>query len=302
MTDDQPPRSDSADPSAVRPRVLVLRADPDAPGRLSDWLVEAGAEVTLWDARAQAPVDLASSDAVVVLGASSRSDDAAAAAPWLGPVQVGIRTALDRELPLLAIGVGAHLLAVAAGGRIEVGEEGPELGAQLVAKRTTAAADPLLREAPITPDVVQWHRDAITALPPGAILLASSPSYENQAFRIGRLAWGFQFHIEATRATLARWVQDDAEVAQLYDVDRLLDRLAAVEADLAETWAPVVAAFVAVARDPAAVTAQRAVTVSSAGPIMDPAQIRAALAAEAHASRGGPVPLALPTLRPRQTP
>jgi GMP synthase (glutamine-hydrolysing) len=282
--------------------VLILQVDPaDGPGRLGDWLQEAGANVIVWDARTQTSADLDTADAVVVLGYSSAHDDDARA-PWLAPVRSAIMTALERELPLLGIGLGAQLLAVAAGGRVEVGDEGPEYGPQLVAKRTTAAADPLLREVPITPDVVQWHREAISALPIGATLLASSPSYENQAFRVGRVAWGFQFHIEATRATLARWAGDDAEVSQLYDIERLLERLGAIEDDLAETWAPVAAAFTEVARDPAAVDAQPSVAVSTAGPIMDPAQIRAALAAEAHATRGGPVPLALPTLRPRETP
>lgn len=302
MTDDHAHVSDPSDPGpAIAPRVLLLCIDPsDTPGQLGEWLAEAGAKVTSQDAGTHVPADLGSVDAVVVLGASSSATDAAA--PGLVAAREAIVTALGREIPLLGIGLGAQLLALTAGGRVEVGAEGPEYGAQLVAKRTTAAKDPLLREAPITPDVVQWHRDAVTGLPPGAILLASSPSYENQAFRVGRVAWGFQFHIEATRATLARWVDHDPEVAQLYDVDRLLDRLEAVQPDLAETWAPVAAAFVAVARDPSAVDAQRPITVSTAAPIMDPAQIRAALAAEAHATRGGPVPLALPTLRPRETP
>lgn len=299
MTDEQP---DPSDPASV-PRVLILQVDPAGPpGRLVDWLDAAGADVTVADARTQVPVDLTAVDAVVVLGGYSSANDDDASAPWLAPVRAAISEALDRELPLLCIALGAQLLAVAAGGRVEVGAEGPEYGAQLVAKRTTAAADPLLREVPITPDVVQWHRDAVSALPPGATLLASSPSYENQAFRVGRVAWGFQFHIEATREMLGRWADDDAEVSQLYDVERLLGRLEAVEDDLAETWAPVAAEFVAVARDPAAVDSQPSVTVSTAGPIMDPAQIRAALAAEAHATRGAPVPLALPTLRPRETP
>ena len=281
--------------------VLIALLDPaDSAERLGEWLTSAGAIVRSWDAWSEPAPDLAGVDAAVVLG--SAADGFALTAEALQPARALVGDALAQELPLLCIGQGSHLLAAVAGGRVADGDEGPELGAQLVAKRTTAAADPLLREVPITPDVVQWHREAISALPPGAILLASSPSYDNQAFRVGRLAWGLQFHIEATSATLARWAGADQDVSARYDVGRLLSRLAAVEDDLAETWAPVVAAFVEVARDPAGVDAQAPVTVSTAGPIMDPAQIRAALAAEAHASRGGPVALSIPTLRPRETP
>ena len=34
----------------------------------------------------------------------------------------------------------------------------------LVAKRSAASIDPLFREVPITPDVLQWPYDAVTAL------------------------------------------------------------------------------------------------------------------------------------------
>ncbi len=284
------------------PRVLAAQLDPAAPpARLGEWLAAAGAELTVWNARDEPAPDAAQFDAVVIMGGYSSANATPAEAPWLAPVRAMLAGALRDGQPVLGIGLGAQLLAVAAGGRVEPGDEGPELGPQLVAKRTAAADDPLLRSAPITPDVVQWHHEAVTVLPPGATLLASSPSYPNQAFRVGRLAWGFQFHIEATRATLAQWAADDPAAAD-YDVQRLLDRVSAVEDDLAETWAPVAVAFVDVARDPAAVGAQPPVAASTAQPIMDPAQIRAALAAESHAARGGPVPLAPPTIRPRETP
>jgi GMP synthase (glutamine-hydrolysing) len=292
------------------PRLLLVALDPaDPPGRLTAWLREAGADVVLAGVPAQA--HLGASDGLVVVGrpgpapgtgtGTGAGDQADAGAEHDNAgVAALLRAALEAQLPLLAIGAAGQLLAAAAGGRVEPGDEGPEYGAQLVAKRTSAAADPLLREAPITPDIVQWHRDAITALPPGATLLASSPSYEHQAFRVGRLAWGFQFHIEAGRASVERWASADAAAVEHYDVGRILQRVADVEADMAETWAPVAAAFVEIARDPASVDEPPTTTVTSAAPIMDPAQIRAALAAEAHASRGGPVPLSLPTLRPEE--
>jgi GMP synthase (glutamine-hydrolysing) len=58
--------------------------------------------------------------------------------------------------------------------------------------------------------VVQWHFDTITALPPDADLVASSDRYEVQAFRIGEVAWGLQFHVEATPDMVAEWAANDA--------------------------------------------------------------------------------------------
>ena len=66
----------------------------------------------------------------------------------------------------------------------------------------------------ITPDVLQWHFDAITALPPGAVTVASSPGCDVQAFRLGRLAWGIQFHIETTPAIVRSWATTDADATR----------------------------------------------------------------------------------------
>lgn len=51
-----------------------------------------------------------------------------------------------------------------------------------------------------------WHGDTFD-LPEGACHLASSARYLHQAFRLGKLAWGFQFHLEMTEAMIREWVQ-----------------------------------------------------------------------------------------------
>jgi GMP synthase-like glutamine amidotransferase len=51
----------------------------------------------------------------------------------------------------------------------------------------------------------------VTQLPSTAQLLASSDAYEVQAFRVGDVAWGLQFHIEATVPMLADWARGDAD-------------------------------------------------------------------------------------------
>ncbi len=281
------------------PQVLAVQLDPsDPPARLGEWLRAAGVDVAVCalDAGDPVPRELDGVAGLIVLGgaAGALDDDAAAFLPDLRAL---LREAVRREIPTLGVCLGHQLLAVANGGQLRRMPDGPELGAQLVAKRAAAATDPLFRDLPITPDVVQWHYDEVSVLPPGAIQLASAPACDQQAFRLGRLAWGIQFHIETTPEMLDAWAAEAAagELAG-YDIEVVLARARAVDADLVEVWQPFAAAFAAIVRDPAAVKPARTVPASTAAPVTDPAAIRAALAAEAEAARGV---LPMPQLRQR---
>jgi GMP synthase-like glutamine amidotransferase len=266
--------------------LLVVQPDPsDPPARLGDWLTAAGLSLDIRDlpGGATLPADLSEHSGVLVLGGSMGAEDDADH-PWLADVRRLLARAVHDEVPTLGVCLGGQLLAVATGGRVDRNPDGPEIGAQLVAKRAVAATDPLFRSLPITPDVLQWHFDAVTVLPPGAQQLASSPTCENQAFRIGRLAWGLQFHIETTPEIVRRWAAEDREFDE--DVlERVLARVEAVDADLVDAWRPFAEAFAGIVADPSSVRAPRSVPTTSAAPLTDPAAIRAALAAEASASR-----------------
>jgi len=117
-----------------------------------------------------------------------------------------------------------------------------------------------------------------------------------QAFRLGRLAWGIQFHIETTPEVLRGWAASDARALEGYDVARMLRRADSAHEDVAQAWQPFAASFADVVRNPGDVRASQAVPTSTAEPITDPAAIRAALAAELTASRG-PTGLPMPGLR-----
>jgi len=269
-------------------RLLVIEnADTDPVGRLGEWLSAAGLELDVLRAYegVALPPRLSEYAGLLVLGGAMGAHDDADA-PWLPQVRAMLRDAVSGELPTLGVCLGAQLLAVANGGEVRPNPDGPEFGAQLIAKRGVSATDPLFGPLPITPDVIQWHFDAIDVLPAGALKLASSPGCDAQAFRLGRLAWGIQFHIETTPEIVHNWASLDADALEGYDVPRLLSRADAVHDDLLEVWQPFAVSFAEVVRDPAAVRSSRAVAISTAAPITDPAAIRAALAAELTASRG----------------
>lgn len=238
-------------PTVRLPTALVVQNDPDdPPARLGDWLVDAGLApdpVTPYNGD-RLPGDLTGYAAVVALG--DGVSDTASPPGWFGPLGALLSQAVTAGMPTLAIGRGAQLLATAMGGRVGVGESGPEIGPALVAKRDVAATDPLFGPVPFTPDVVQWHCQGVTELPPGAVLLASSPKFPNQAFRVGAAGYGLQFHIETTPDMVRRWAaRDDDRLGEFgVEPERLLARLDEAHADVADVWQPFTMRFAESAR------------------------------------------------------
>ncbi len=222
--------------------------------RLGDWLTEAGValEVVHPYAGEDLPSELDGYAGLLVLGgpqAAYADDHGEPGASWLPATKALLRAAVTAGVPTLAICLGAQLLAEALGGQVRPGSSGPEIGARLVARRDVAAQDELFGLVPFTPDVLQWHDDEIAELPPGAVLLASSPMYANQAFRVGERAWGLQFHIETTPEQVAAWAEEtrDRLTALGIDVDRAVAQAVAVHPDLEEVWRPVAQRFAAIA-------------------------------------------------------
>jgi GMP synthase-like glutamine amidotransferase len=227
------------------PRLLVIQpSDADPAGRLADWLTEAGADLHLVAPAREPLPDLDGYQGVVCLGGEMGALDDGEY-PWLSDVRLLLSKALATKTPTLAICLGAQLLAAATGGQVRRGDKGPEVGVLLVAKRDTAARDPLFAELPLTPDVLQFHHDEIALLPPGAELLASSPRYPNQAFRVGSVAYGVQFHIETTPEIVLKWAElapDEAALARPGQLEP--DALVEAHVTLAEVWQPFAQRFV----------------------------------------------------------
>ncbi len=75
----------------------------------------------------------------------------------------------------------------------------------------------------------QAHDDAITALPEGGVLLASSTSHRVQVFRAGRCAWDVQHHPEVSGPQLDRWLGDRGAALAARGTDREEQRDLVVE-------------------------------------------------------------------------
>lgn len=223
-----------------RPVVLVVQHEADAGlGRLQP-AIEAVAQLDVRrpDRGDALPATPAGYAGVVVLGGSMGATDDDVA-PWLPATRRLLAAAVEAALPTLGLCLGAQLLAVATGGRVERGAAGLEVGVVPVTLAEAARDDALLgavviRGGPVAA-VPQYHQDAVTRLPPGAVLLASGERYPHQAYRLGDRAWGLQYHPEVTATDWAAWLRDGhgAVAAAGLDPARLAAAYAAAEGDLA---------------------------------------------------------------------
>lgn len=163
------------------------------------------------------PLDAAAG--LVILGGPMNVDEVETY-PFLLTELDWIRQAVDRELPLLGICLGAQLLAKALGNRVYHNPV-KEIGWYEVELLPAARDDRLFGGRGPVETVFQWHGDTFD-LPEGAVHLARSASCPSQAFRVGQSAYGVQFHVEMTPRLIDEWLEEphfSAEVAALDYID-----------------------------------------------------------------------------------
>ncbi len=128
--------------------------------------------------------------------------------PFLKDVSTIIEKAIKLKKKVLGICLGAQLIAHVLGARVYPGKE-KEIGWLSISSTLDGARDEVFRTfvEPVGPTmVVQWHGDTFD-LPSGAIRLASSKLYPNQAFRYEN-CFALQFHIEVTPKMIREWFQE----------------------------------------------------------------------------------------------
>ena len=190
-------------------KILVIQHnDDDNLNDLAAPFLEAGLEIVQWHAeKTAAPVSsLEGFSGLVSLGAFAGVEDETSTA-WMPVERKLIEEALAVEMPVLGLCFGSQLLASVAGA--EVGKSGrPEVGWYSVEMTEAAANDPLMSVLGPQPEVIQYHYDTFdwpTEQPENLTILGTANGM-NQAFRVGKNAWGTQFHIELNLPTTLGWI------------------------------------------------------------------------------------------------
>jgi GMP synthase (glutamine-hydrolysing) len=102
---------------------------------------------------------------------------------------------VPRDFPFLGACYGVGTVGSHLGATIDRTYSEP-ISVVPVTMTDAGASDPLLEDLPPTFEAFVGHKEAITALPASAVLLASSPGCPVQMFRVGRNVYATQFHPE----------------------------------------------------------------------------------------------------------
>lgn len=195
----------------ARPVLLVQRKGAFPPGLLGDRLARGG--VTLVSVLADEPeampaaADLPRFSGLVLAGGQG---SASGEEPRLLRELALACAALDAEMPVLGHGLGARVLARAAGGRIRPADR-PEAGWQLASRHPPATEAPWTRVLAGGPHRVFVHHEEICEVPPSGAALLSSAQAPALLFALGP-SLGAQFHPELTRTAFEAWLDDPATI------------------------------------------------------------------------------------------
>ncbi len=207
----------------MRQAIVLQHVDREGPGYIADLCRQRGFSVHILrlDLGVPVPASLSDGDLLVVMGGSMGIGDLEDARfPFLAREVGLLREVLARGQPVLGVCLGAQLLAHAAGSRVYPNQRRDEHGV-LRPAREVGFGEVRLLETPREPafagfgktiKVLHWHGDTFD-LPAGSVHLAASDACANQAFRIGRRAFGLQFHVETDAELVRQWANDDSDFA-----------------------------------------------------------------------------------------
>lgn len=196
--------------------VLILKnIVTEGPGTIEDFLLDNGVEFRIIELSEEDIPQTVDADTLVILGGPMSVKDVDKY-PYIAREIELAREFIDKGRKVFGICLGAQIMARALGAGVYPGPES-EIGWYEIEISEDAAGDPMLRRLAVGPAsgelqtrfrVFHLHGETFD-VPAGAVRLARSALYPNQAFKYGRNAYAFQFHIEVKKEMIYDWLKDE---------------------------------------------------------------------------------------------
>ena len=195
--------------------VLILKnISSEGPGTIEDHLLEKGTDYSIVDLAAGELPSAEKADTLVLMGGPMSVNESDIYPYIIKEVEL-VKDFIREGKKVLGICLGAQIMASALGARVYSGPE-KEVGWLDIELQEDGIKDPLMTKMAVHPKagdfwkrfkVFHWHGETFD-LPSGAVRLAKSALYTNQAFRYGSNAYAFQFHVEVKKEMVYNWLKD----------------------------------------------------------------------------------------------
>ena len=176
------------------------------PCNLGHTLRAFGQQVVLVDAHnaASMPADLDEVHGVIVCGGG------ASVTAHSGTIEALARAAAKKDIPILAIGAGARLLARALGGEVSPCSE---RGIVTVKLSGIGREEPLFAGQPWSSQQAVWNDECVSKLPEGARSFGSTPSAKFAGWGVGPWIVAVDWHFEWDAAEIAECAKSQGAVS-----------------------------------------------------------------------------------------
>ena len=177
----------------------------DGPGFFGTWLQQAHIpfEVFRMFEGCALPHSIADHSGLCMLGGTMSANDPL---PYFSPLLNQVREAIALEIPVIGHCLGGQLLSRALGGTVQASEN-LEIGWSDV--QVVHASGPEWFGANARLPLFQWHGESFS-IPSGAQRVATGAHCANQAFLVGNMHLGMQFHCEVDEEKVRDWLETGA--------------------------------------------------------------------------------------------
>jgi GMP synthase (glutamine-hydrolysing) len=196
--------------------VLILKnVANEGPGTMEDFFHGSNIDFRIVEIFREDIPPIEHADTLIIMG-GPMSVNETDVYPFLKKEEELLKEFIRKGKKVFGICLGAQMMAKALGAKVYAGSE-KEIGWYDIELQGDGVRDPLIKSLALHPrardfwkkfKVFHWHGETFD-LPEGAERIARSVLYPNQAFRYGRNAYAFQFHIEVRKETIYEWLKNE---------------------------------------------------------------------------------------------